>query len=300
MSASLGLVDGSSTSRRRKYQNHGFDPTGETPPEGRNDITGHLTDDLSWVIGKHQIKLGGEFRQAQLDEFYHRHALGSFTFDGSQGPDQSAAAIAQRQLGCRHATQTSYIDALADFLSGRVYTASIALGDPDRQVFVNTYDLFAEDAWQVTHKLNVNSVSAGTTKVRCTTVEEPLRFRPSLGGTGIAIQGEQIAACYDPVYTNFSPRVGASYQVNANTVVRARRGSLLRHSQPESRSSTIAPATVPPTAWKAIPRVPSSVHTTTVNGVTIQDGVDVFNSGTTPSQNSLVLGRTRTSFPRTT
>ena len=30
-----------------------FDPIGETPPEGRNDITGHLTHDLSWVIGKH-------------------------------------------------------------------------------------------------------------------------------------------------------------------------------------------------------------------------------------------------------
>ena len=84
--ASLGLVTGSTLPGSPNIQIKGFDPIGETPPEGRNDITGHLTDDLSWTIGRHQFKFGGEFRQAQLDEFYHRHALGSFTFDGSQGP----------------------------------------------------------------------------------------------------------------------------------------------------------------------------------------------------------------------
>ena len=89
--ATLGLVTGSTLPGAPNLQDHGFDPTGETPPEGRNDITGHLTDDLSWTIGKHQIKFGGEYRNAQLDEFYHRHALGSFTFDGSQGPDPDSS-----------------------------------------------------------------------------------------------------------------------------------------------------------------------------------------------------------------
>ena len=84
--ASLGLVTGSTLPGAPNIKITGFDPIGETPPEGRNDITGHLTDDLSWTVGRHQFKFGGELRQAQLDEFYHRHALGSFTFDGSQGP----------------------------------------------------------------------------------------------------------------------------------------------------------------------------------------------------------------------
>ena len=87
--ASLGLVTGSTLPGAANINIGSFDPTGETPPEGRNDITGHLTDDFSWVIGKHQIKLGGEYRNAQLDEFYQRHALGSLTFNGSQGPDQA-------------------------------------------------------------------------------------------------------------------------------------------------------------------------------------------------------------------
>src|SRR5439155_1356202 len=60
----------------------GFDQVGITPPEGRNDITGHLTDILSYTVGKHQFRLGGEVRQGRVDEFYYRRSLGSFNFTG--------------------------------------------------------------------------------------------------------------------------------------------------------------------------------------------------------------------------
>ena len=30
--------------------------------------------------------MGGEFRDGRVDEFYHRRSLGSFIFDGTQGP----------------------------------------------------------------------------------------------------------------------------------------------------------------------------------------------------------------------
>ena len=270
--SSLGLVTGSTLAGAPNIKISGFDPIGETPPEGRNDITGHLTDDLSWVIGKHQFKLGGEFRQAQLDEFYHRHALGSFSFDGSQGGWNSG---------------DSRVDALADFLAGDVFTASIALGDPDRQVFVNTFDIFAQDAWQVTPKLNVNY------GVRWD-YEGPLHnssknlsvFRPQLGGTGIAVQGMQVSNLYDPKYTNVSPRVGLSYQATKNTVLRL--GAGLYYDTPNLNPFLDnRPGNGAPNGVEGNPTGPGSVHTTTVSSVTIQQGVDVFNSGTGPTQNSL-------------
>lgn len=270
--SSLGLVTGSTLHGAPNIKIAGFDPIGQTPPEGRNDITGHLTDDLSWVIGKHQFKFGGEFRQAQLDEFYHRHALGSFSFDGTQGGWN---------------TSDSRVAALADFLAGDVVTASIALGDPDRQVFVNTFDIFGQDAWQVTPKLNVNY------GVRWD-YEGPLHnpyknlsvFRPNLGGTGIAVQGVQISNLYDPKYTNVSPRVGLSYQVTPNTVLRL--GAGLYYDTPNLNPFLDnRPGNGAPNGVEGNPTGPGSVHTTTVNGVTIQPGVDVFNSGTGPSQSSL-------------
>ena len=46
---------------------------------------------------------------------------------------------------------------LADFLAG-CFTSptNIVEGDPKRQVFENTFSLFGQDAWQVTHQLNFN------------------------------------------------------------------------------------------------------------------------------------------------
>jgi len=212
--AALGLVTNSPFPGAPNINigaNGQFDPTGETPPEGRNDITGHLTDDFSWVLGKHQIKFGGEYRQAQLDEFYHRHALGSLTFDGQQGPWASDTSI----------TDTNLLP-LADFLAGYISptSSSIAIGDPARQVFVNTWDLFAQDSWQLTPKLNIDYGLRYD-------YEGPLHngaqnlsvFRPDLGG--IVFQGDQISSLYDPYYGAVSPRVGISYQATTTTVVRS-------------------------------------------------------------------------------
>ena len=64
----------------------GFDSTGLTPNSGRNDITGHLEDALSYSIGKHQMRFGGEIRQAQVDSFYNTGARGAFYFNGTAGP----------------------------------------------------------------------------------------------------------------------------------------------------------------------------------------------------------------------
>ncbi|HTA85902.1 MAG TPA: carboxypeptidase regulatory-like domain-containing protein [Silvibacterium sp.] len=267
--ADTGLITGSTLPGAPNVNITGFDPIGETPPEGRNDITGHLTDDFNWTKGRHQMKFGGEFRQAQLDEFYKRHALGSFTFDGSQGPNPGSTVPVAWNSG------DPRIDALADFMAGNVSTSSIALGNPDRQVFVNTFSFFAQDSWQLSPKLNVNYGLRWD-------YEGPLHnqwknlsvFRPNLGG--VVYQGNQISNLYDPTYTNLSPRVGFSYQATPNTVVRA--GVGLYFDTPnlnpflDNRPGNGAPNGVegnPGTGG-------DSVTTATRGGYTIEYGVNVF------------------------
>src|SRR6266849_3780253 len=70
----------------------GFEQVGITNPSGRNDITGMLTDIVSYNVGKHQFRFGGEMRQGHVDEFYFRHSRGKFAFDGSQGPWEGSCA----------------------------------------------------------------------------------------------------------------------------------------------------------------------------------------------------------------
>ena len=272
--ASLGLVTGSNLPGSPNINISGFDSTGETPPEGRNDITGHLTDDLAWTVGKHQFKFGGEFRQAQLDEFYHRHALGIFTFDGSQGPDQENPSDS-------YDTGDARIDALADFLAGRVKTSSIALGDPDRQVFVNTFDFFAQDSWQLNKKLNVNyGLRWDYEGPLHNSLKDLSVFRPDITtqNDGIVYQGAQIGSLYDPTYLNFSPRVGFSYQLTPSTVVRA--GSGLYFDTPNLNPFLDnRPGNGAPNGVEGNPGGPDPVVTSTPGGYTIQAGVDPFTGG---------------------
>ncbi len=203
-----------------------FDPVGQTPPEGRNDITGHLTDQISWTKGKHQMRFGGEFRQAQLDEFYHRHAVGAFKFDGSQ----IAHTINTSLPGCASTPQTAtncfspdpYIAPLADFLAGKTSSASITIGDPERQVFVNTWFLNAGDSWQVSPRLNVNyGIRYDYEGPLHNGLKDMSVFRPELTSTnGLAFQGNQIDSLYPKFYKNISPRLGMSYSLDGNTVLR--------------------------------------------------------------------------------
>ncbi len=153
---SLGFITGATFPNAPNITIKGFDPVGLTPPEGRNDITGHLTDQLS----------------------------------------------------------------------GKTSAASITIGDPERQVFVNTWFLNAGDSWQISPKLNVNY------GIRFD-YEGPLHngskdmsvFRPALTATnGLAFQGVQTDSLYPQYYKNFSPRIGFSYALTADTVVRAAYG----------------------------------------------------------------------------
>jgi hypothetical protein len=174
----------------------GFEQIGLTPPEGRNDITGHLTDIISYSVGKHQLRFGGEFRQAHVNEFYHRRGTGKFVFDGSQGPWTCAS--------------TDPTCALADFLAGRVSTSTIAVGNPERFVSVNAYNMYFQDAWQLTRKLNVNL------GLRYEYFGPLHSDRKDIGvfipGVGLPIQGAGIGSIFPPNHNDFAPRLGFAYQ----------------------------------------------------------------------------------------
>ncbi len=176
----------------------GFDQVGITPPEGRSDPTGHLTDILSYVSGKHQFRFGAEVRQGRVDEFYHRRSLGSFSFDGTQGPWSGDTSVGSNVL------------ALADYLAGYVSTSDIAVGDPERFVRVNGFDFFAQDNWQVTRNFNVNLGLRYDYMGPLHSENQDLAvFIP---GEGLKIQGNGINNIFPPDHNNFGPRLGFAYQ----------------------------------------------------------------------------------------
>ena len=260
---SLGFDTGATFTNAPNVNIGDFDPVGLTPPEGRNDITGHLTDQLSWVKGAHQMRFGGEYRQAQLDEFYHRKATGSFTFDGTQvggGTD-------------------TYASALADFLAGRTSSASITVGDPERQVFVNTFFLNAGDSWQVNKKLDVNyGVRYDYTGPLHNSNKDMSVFRAALTDTnGLGIQGQNIDNLFQQYRTSISPRIGLNFAADDKTVLRAGYGWYF-DSPNLNPFLDNRPGNQAPNGVEGNPTANNPVATVSANGgkTQIADGVAIF------------------------
>jgi hypothetical protein len=219
--ASVGLTAGGS----------GFDPLGPTAPSGRNDITGHLDEALSWIKGAHQLHFGGEIRQAQVDDFYQTGERGTIYFDGSQGPwNATGTACANLATttpsGTTLAALTTDPNAyfLADFLAGCFDSTNseIVEGDPKRQVFVNTFSLSAQDQWQARKNLSLNFGVRYDYEGPVHSDYPNLSIFDPTQASGLAVAGEQVANIYPKFYGGVSPRFGFAYQPyrNDRTVIR--------------------------------------------------------------------------------
>jgi hypothetical protein len=211
-----------------------FEQIGLTPPEGRSDLTTHITDIVSYVMGAHQLRFGGEYRRGRVNEFYHRRGTGKFTFDGSQG-DQTQCITVSKQVDCAWGfSDPTKVDstlcnalcqgldpnarALADFLAGSVSSSSIAVGNPERTVYVNAFNLYFQDSWQWTKKLSINYGLRYEYFGPLHSNDKDLAvFIPS---KGLVIQGNGIGSIFPPDRNNFAPRLGFAYQAKGDTVVR--------------------------------------------------------------------------------
>ncbi len=252
-------------------QAFGFEQVGITPPEGRNDITGMLSDILSYNVGKHQFRFGGEMRQGHVDEFYFRHSLGKFTFDGTQGPWNTLClgnGTSADQIQCA-------TNALSDFLAGDVSTSGIAVGNAERKVVVNGFDFFGQDDWQITHKLNINlglrydyygPLHNGSKDLAV--------FVPSAGG--IEIQGNGISSIFPPDRNNFAPRFGFAYQPVANGDLVIRGGIGVFYDQINMNPFLDFRPPNNADGLEDNPAGPSPVSTYSLNGYTWQPNTYIF------------------------
>jgi hypothetical protein len=208
-----------------------FDQTGATQPSGRTDVTGHITDSLHWTLGRHALKIGGEYRHSNVNQLYFSSARGTFTFDGTRGPwgsNTAADGLICHNLPVPQATSTvvngatvykcnGNILALADYLNGMPTNSSgakLLQGDAQRVWTLDTEDLWIQDNFQATRKLNVNYGIRYTIPGAIQAAKNDVYgFVPG------AVPGFKLGL-YNNYYKAFAPRVGFSYSpLDSNTTV---------------------------------------------------------------------------------
>ncbi|GGG99113.1 TonB-dependent receptor [Silvibacterium dinghuense] len=212
-----GLNTGASLSGAPQVAINGFDSIGVTPTSGRNDITGHISDTLSWTIGRHQLRFGLEYRRAYIDLYYNWGGRGAFNFGtgGVLGPWANDTTV----------TDSNILN-LADFMAGYSYQSTITLGTQERFIYTHTGSAFAEDSLQLTPKLNLNLGLRYDYQQPFYTNDPNLSiFAPNNGGLVVAGSGNGTPDyIYNSNKLNFSPRFGVAYQVRNDTVIRANYG----------------------------------------------------------------------------
>ncbi|QNI37147.1 TonB-dependent receptor [Edaphobacter albus] len=123
----------------RVQMNSGFNVgCGTCTPGFFNVNTEHFADDIDWLVGKHQIALGGEFLRTGDNTHVGYLFNGSYSFGGAASGE-----------------------VLADFLTGQMtsygttnaFSQSRAQDTTYRQ---NVFGLYAQDTWHITPKLTIN------------------------------------------------------------------------------------------------------------------------------------------------
>jgi hypothetical protein len=242
----------------------GFDPIGPTAPLGRIDSTGHVTDTFSYSLGKHQIRVGGEYRYSHNDVFYNTNKRGTFTFDGTQGPWASDTTITDKNL-----------KSLADFLAGDVSTSSIVYGPLQRIYDQHGFEWFAQDSWKVTKKLTVNYGIHWT-------AYGPMYSPTNNISTFIPGQGVVYTGSGHNIYNwrlnDFAPRFGFAYSPTTKLVIRGGYG--IFYDVPNLNS--FAGNSFKNGGAAGVQANPPSVYTLTRSDYTIVSGQPIFTTGNIP------------------
>jgi Carboxypeptidase regulatory-like domain len=194
-----------------------------------------FVENLSWVVGKHNMKFGGEIDRDRINQLANNNIQGSFTFSNLMTSQPNSPSFGS--LG----------SSVASFLLGAVGTAGAFIpqetGLRDLRI-----GLFAQDEWRVNPKLTLSYGLRWDFNPSFSEVNnlmssfEPNIPNPGAGGLlgALAFAGQSglpgkfFATNWK---AGFGPRLGVSYQMNSKTVIRAA-GGIYYQSAPEQLITT--------------------------------------------------------------
>lgn len=197
---------------------------------GAYDNTLNVNPMLSKIVGSHTLKIGGEFRLLQNNYYQSNQPAGLFQFD------------AQMTAGNPLNSPGNGLDGgqgVASFLLGYGSTinGNSNVTTPGRMAEqIKYYALYAGDTWQATRKLTLNLGARldiqgdWTERYDRQVVFLPNAASPLAGALGMPGLKGEFAVVHSPAYSNrspfnawknISPRIGFSYQLDSNTVVRS-------------------------------------------------------------------------------
>jgi len=235
----------------------GIGDAGGDGPYVINDPIWQIVDNVTWVKGRHSLRLGFEYNRQTFNQLGNQFSRGQFS---SQPLTTSIFTGGSLHGG----------DSLADFLLGNLRQATVAVAVANANYVRNVENAYVDDTYKVTPKLTISAglryeltppwndtygnnfntllpvfPKLGDISTTYGTPSAPPTFNanypyyarqgncdPANVYTGLAIRWTASkvvcsngtvpnGALMKTIYTNFAPRFGVSYSPTAKTVVRA-------------------------------------------------------------------------------
>jgi carboxypeptidase family protein len=193
-----------------------------------------IGDDLSWVRGKHLMKMGFSVKRIHYNQLGNQFALGGFDFDGTATENPAA----------RPGTG----DPMADFLLGITSQSYTAVQPADAQLR-STYSAgYFADSWRILPALTIDlglryeyltpfrDLNDQSVNLAGIETGDPILVRASNQGNGrdpyegqtvrftrapLVRDGRMGPGLVNPDRNNWAPRVGIAYSASQKMVVRA-------------------------------------------------------------------------------
>lgn len=199
----------------------------------------NIVNNFSWVIGKHQLKFGGDFRRMLPQSRFRTYGI-SYQF-------------ASMEAALNTGINTSTVQFLA----------------PPADVGFNNYSFFANDAWRIHRKLTLTLGLRWEIIPPPSSKERPLFRISQVDDLLTATMAPAGASLFKTRYTDFAPRFGVAYKPfdNSDLTIRAGAGIFydLNTGQALGSFGYWPYNTVTRTAGNSFPAPPSTLQPTPVN-----------------------------------
>ena len=174
-----------------------------------------MQENVSYLLGRHTFKFGGEFTQIEADSNNHQ-TQGEIDFFGGATTGLTDCPGPVSGISCP----------LEDFFAGNPFGGSRLIGNPNIKMTWRSIAGFVQDDWRFTPKIMLNL------GLRYSFVSSIKEVNGLLGNfdpmRGMVQQGQPSVGdtVIKPEHTDFSPRIGLAWDVTGKgtTVVRAGAG----------------------------------------------------------------------------
>jgi Carboxypeptidase regulatory-like domain/TonB dependent receptor len=195
---------GSWHNRPQHWANHYFD----------------IQDNVSYLMGKHTLRFGGEFANIDVTNAIPDTGRGLIAFKGHQ-----TAAVTSTK--CKDSKGIPKSCPLEDFFAGNPSGGNLLSGNAEREETWKSAAVFFQDDWRVSSRLTLN---LGLRYSYVTPMHEVNGLWGNFDPTKGMVQQPSGGTLYSPDHKDFSPRLGFAWDLNGKGTTVVRGGYSINYS----------------------------------------------------------------------